>query len=107
MQPFQKQALPDKVTDLRLMLQNFSEELESWRAGHKTDYLEMIETLKTQVEEIQNEWDNVSNITATQHERAESLLDSFPGVIEAATLIALTLRVAHLEELVSQLFSES
>ena len=89
------------------MLQNLSEEVESWRAGHKTNYLTMIETLKTQVEEIQNEWDDLSNSISIQHKKSEALLQSFPGVIETATLIALTLRVAHLEELVSQLFSES
>jgi hypothetical protein len=99
--------LPNKVTDLRIMLDNLSEEVESWRAWHKIDYLEVIETLKSQVEEIQNEWDNLSNSMALQREKLESLLQSFPGVIETATLKALTLRVAHLEELVSQLFSEA
>jgi len=101
-------TLPDKVTNLRLMLENLSEEVDRWRSWwHKTDYLELIEKLKIQVEEIHNEWDIVSKNMAIQGEKLESLLQSFPGVIETATLKALTLRVAHLEELMSQLFSES
>jgi hypothetical protein len=100
-------SLPEKVTDLRAMLDNLSEELNSWRTWHQTDYLGVIETLKSQVEEIQNEWNNVSGSVTLQQEKLESLLQSFPGVIETATLKALTIRVAHLETLMSQLFSES
>ena len=99
--------LPEKVNDLRTMLDNLSEELNSWRTWHQTDYLAVIETLKSQVEEIQNEWNNVSGSITSQKEKLESLLQSFPGVIETATLKALTIRVAHLETLMSQLFSES
>jgi lipopolysaccharide/colanic/teichoic acid biosynthesis glycosyltransferase len=43
----------------------------------------------------------------SQREKLETLLDSFPGVIETATLKALSLRVTHLEKLMSQLFQES
>ena len=100
-------SLPDKVSDLRTMLDNLSEEVDSWRSWHKTDYLEVIETLKTQVEEIQHEWNGVSNSMTAQREKLESLLQSFPGVIETATLKAVSLRVAHLEQLVSELFQES
>ena len=99
--------LPEKMSDLRVMLDNLSEEVDSWREWHKTDYLEVIETLKSQVEEVQNEWNNVSASMKTQRERMESLLESFPGVIETATLKALSLRVAHLEQLVSQVFQET
>ena len=100
-------SLPDKMADLRLMLENLSDEVDSWRAWHKTDYLGAIETLKHQVEEIQDEWNNVSTGVKMQREKLESLLQSVPGIIETATLKALTLRVAHLEQLVSQLFQES
>ena len=100
-------SLPEKVTDLRTMLDNLSEELNSWKTWHQTDYLAVIETLKSQVEEIQSEWNNVSGSVTLQQEKLESLLQSFPGVIETATLKALTIRVAHLETLMSQLFSES
>ena len=102
-----KTRLPHKVEDLRTMLENLSDEIDSWRSWHKNDYLGAIETLKTQVEEIQSEWNNVSDGIKTQRERLESLLESVPGVIETATLKALSLRVAHLEQLVSQLFQES
>ena len=100
-------SLPEKVTDLRTMLDNLGEELDSWKTWHKTDYLAVIETLKSQVEEIQSEWNSVSGSVTLQQEKLESLLQSFPGVIETATLKALTIRVAHLETLMSQLFSES
>ena len=100
-------SLTDKVEDLRYILDNLSEEVESWRKWHKNTYLEVIETLKSQVEEIQGEWNNVSGSMQTQREKLESLLQSFPGVIETSTLKALSLRVAHLEQLVSQLFQES
>jgi hypothetical protein len=100
-------SLPDKLADLSGMLNNMSEEVDSWKSWYKNDYLAVIETLKSQVEEIQNEWDTVFSSFSTQQEKVESLLQSFPGVIETATLRALTIRVAHLEQLMSQLFSES
>ena len=100
-------SLSERVDDLRTWLDNLSEEVESWRSWHKNTYLEAIETLKSAVEEIQNEWNNVSASMKTQREKLESLLHSFPGVIETATLKALSLRVAHLEQLISELFQES
>ncbi len=100
-------SLPERVTDLHTMLENLSEEVGSWRNWQKTDYLEVIETLKSEVEEIQNEWNTVSSGVTILKERLESLLQSVPGVIETATLKALTMRVGHLEQLVSQLISES
>jgi len=99
--------LSEKVEELRTNLENISEEVESWRTWQKNTYLEVMETLKTQVEEIQSEWNNVSAGMKTQRERLESLLDAFPGVIETSTIKALSLRVAHLERLTSQLFQES
>ena len=100
-------TLPDRVTDLRTMLENLTEEVDGWKTWHKTDYLGAIETIKSEVDEIQNEWDAVSsNVTLLQN-RLENLLQSAPGVIETATLRALTMRLNHLEQLVSQLLSES
>jgi chromosome segregation ATPase len=104
---FTETDLPEKVSDLRIMLDNLSEEVDSWRTWHQSDYLGVIETLKSQVEEIQTEWGNVSNSITVQHEKLESLLQSVPGVIETATLKSLSLRVTHLEQLISQLFNES
>ena len=100
-------SLPDKMLDLRTTLETLSEEVDSWRSWRKNDYLAAIETLKTQLDDAQTEWDKVSNVMKKQSERLESLLQSFPGVIETATLKTLSLRVAHLEQLVSQLFNES
>ena len=100
-------SLPDKVHDLRIMLDNLSQEVDSWRAWHKTDYLEVIETLKSQVEEVQIEWNSLSESIQNQREKLESLIQAAPGVIDTATLKALTLRVSHLEQLVSQIVNES
>ncbi len=100
-------SLPDKVQDLRIMLDNISQEVDSWRAWHKTDYLEVLETLKNQVEEVQIEWNNLSESIQNQREKLESLIQAAPGVIDTATLKALTLRVSHLEQLVSQIVNES
>jgi chromosome segregation ATPase len=100
-------SLPDKVTDLNVMLENLSEEVEGWRAWHKDTYLEVIETLKSQVGEIQEEWNNVSSSMKDQHDKLESLLESFPGVIETSSIKALALRVTHLEKVVSMLVEEA
>ena len=104
---FSETSIPEKVTDLRVMLDNLSEEVDSWKTWHKNDYLGAIETLKSQVEEINIEWDSVSESLGLQRERFESLLQAVPGIIETSTLKALSLRVTHLEQLVSQIFDES
>ena len=100
-------SLPDKVTELYSILENLSGEVDSWKNWHATDYLAVIETLKSQVEEIQKEWNIVSSGVSLQQEKLESLLESFPGAIETATIKALSMRVTHLEKLVNQLLSES
>lgn len=99
--------LSQKMDDLHIILENLSEEVDGWRAWHKNDYLAAIETLKSHVQEIRSDWNDVSTNLKSQRDRLESLLESFPGVIETATLKALSLRVGHLERLVSQLLSES
>ncbi len=100
-------SLAEKVDDLRLILENISEDVEAWRSSRKDSYLEALETLKSQVEEIQGEWSNVSTSMKSQRERLESLLESFPGIIETSTLRALSLRLTHVEKLVSELITES
>jgi len=102
-----KTNLSGKMDDLNTMLENLSEEVDNWRVWHKTDYLEAIEVLKSQVQEVRDEWQNVHQGIQTQRDKFESVLQSFPGVIETATLKALSLRVIHLEQLVSELFQES
>jgi len=99
--------MADKVTDLYTMLDNLSDEVDSWRSWHKNEYLEAMEVIKSHFRDIESEWQNVSDSMKGQREKLETLLDSFPGVIETATLKALSLRVTHLERLVSQLFQES
>ncbi|MFA5628659.1 MAG: hypothetical protein WC958_00115 [Dehalococcoidales bacterium] len=100
-------CLTEKVEDLHDMLENLSGEVDSWKTWHKKDYQSAIETLKSQVAEINKEWENVSNNIISQREKLESLLQSAPGIIETSTLKALSLRVAHLEKLISQIFNET
>lgn len=100
-------SLPEKVGDLRDMLEHLSGEVDSWKTWHKKDYQSAIETLKSQVEEIYAEWGNVSSNLNSQREKLESLLQSAPGIIETSTLKALSLRVAHLEKLIAQIFNET
>jgi phage-related protein len=100
-------SLPDKVAELHSILDNLSEEVHGWKDWHENDYLAVIEAIKSQVKEIQNEWNNVSSSVSLQQEKLESLLQSFPGAIETATIKALSMRVSHLEKLVNQLVSES
>ena len=57
--------------------------------------------------EIESEWGTVSATMKTQRERLESLLESFPGVIETSSIRALALRLTHLEGLVSKLVEEA
>jgi predicted RNase H-like nuclease (RuvC/YqgF family) len=100
-------SLPDKVIELHTILDNLSEEVHSWKDWHENDYLAVIEAIKSQVKEIQNEWNHLSSSVSRQQDKLESLLQSFPGAIETATIKALSLRVSHLEKLVNQLLSES
>lgn len=100
-------SLPDKVDALRSNIESLSEEVQSWRTWQKNTHIEALETLSSQVSEIQDEWATVSGSMKSQYERLEAALQSFPGIIEASTLKALSLRVTHLEQLVSQLFQES
>jgi hypothetical protein len=53
-------TLTDKVSDLNTMLDNLSEEVDSWRSWHKTEYLEAMEAIKSHVGDIEFEWQNVS-----------------------------------------------
>lgn len=100
-------SLSDKVDELRTNLENVSGEVDNWRGWYKNTYLEVLETLKSQVDDIQKEWDNVAGSMTTQRERLESLLVSFPGAIETSTIRTLSLRLTHLEKLVSELILEA
>jgi seryl-tRNA synthetase len=100
-------SLADKVEELRTNIDNISEDVESWRTSRAEIYMEALETLKSQVDEIHNEWNTVSSSMKSQHERLESVLESFPGIIETSTLRALSLRMTHLESLVTKLIEES
>ncbi|MFC1933053.1 hypothetical protein ACFLXU_05455 [Chloroflexota bacterium] len=100
-------SLSDKVEELRTNLENISEEVMSWRTWQKDIYAGVLETLKSQVDDIESEWGSVSTAMKAQREKLEDLLQSFPGVIETSALRALSLRVTHLEKLVSELVGES
>ena len=76
-------ALPDKVDDLMTSLNNISEEVDGWRYWHKNTFLEIIESLKSQVEDVHQEWTTVSEGLSQQKDKFESLINNFPGAIEA------------------------
>jgi signal transduction histidine kinase len=97
----------DKVDTLHAFIEDISEEVKSWRNGRKGPYLETLETLKQQVDEVRQEWTSVAGTLKTQRERLEALLEAFPGAIETSAMRALSLRVTHLEQLVSELVEES
>ena len=97
-------TISDKVDALRQNLTDISEEVYSWRG--KNFYLEAIEGMKQQVNDIQEEWDAIRTTMDAERERLESLLQAFPGVIETSTLRALAMRLRHLEEVVADLVNE-
>jgi len=92
-----------EVTLLRDNIDMMSEEVRGWR---RNDYLGALEALRVQVESIQKDWDSVSTHLKVERDKVESLLQSFPGIIEISTLHAQSLRLNHLEQLVSGLFQE-
>jgi FtsZ-binding cell division protein ZapB len=99
--------LSHKVDAVLSSIESLSLEVQNWRTVRKDTYIDTLENLKKQVSEIESEWDAVSASMKAQRERLESLLESFPGVIETSSVRALSLRVTHLEKLVSELVDES
>ena len=99
--------LDEKVEALRSNIDNISEDVQTWRLPERDTYLEALESLKGHVGEIESEWGTVSATMKTQRERLESLLESFPGVIETSSIRVLALRLNHLEGLVSKLVEEA
>lgn len=99
-------SFTEKVGDLRENLATISAEAESPKPWPRDRYLQALEDLRNQVETIHQEWETVSANSRADREKLEAFLQSFPGAVETATLRALSLRVSHLESLVSQLFEE-
>jgi hypothetical protein len=99
--------LPDKVESLQVLIAEISVEVESWRNEHKGPYMETLEALKIQVDEVHQEWTTVASTLYIQREKLETLLESFPSAIETSAVRGISLRVTHLEQLVSELLEES
>lgn len=99
--------LDEKVEALRSNIDDISEDVQTWQLPEKDTYLEALESLRGHVGEIESEWGTVSATMKTQRERLESLLESFPGIIETSSIRALALRLTHLEGLVSKLVEEA
>jgi len=95
------------VDALRTNIENISEDVQSWKVPEKDTYLESLEIMKKQVGDVEEEWANVSATMKAQRDRLESLLESFPGVIETSSIRALALRVTHLEKLVFKIVEEA
>ena len=96
-------CLGEKVDELRANIENISEDVQSWKVPEKDTYVETLEAMTKQVSEVQEEWANVSSTMKAQRDRLETLLESFPGVIETSSIRALALRVTQLENLVSRM----
>jgi hypothetical protein len=101
-----EESLSEKVGTLRDELARISERVESQQKWGPEQYLQSLETLRQQVDSIHAEWESVTAKSRAQRDQLESLLQTFPGAIETATLRALTLRVNQLESLVSVLIDE-
>lgn len=97
----------EKVKNLYDIIEEISDEIKYRRNGQVSSRLETLESLRQNVNELHQEWDSVADTLHTQRERLEALLDSFPGAIETSTIRALSLRVSHLEQLVSRMVEES
>ena len=101
-----EESLSEKVEALQDALGSMADEAQAGRGWRRDDYLAAFESLRAQVEEIQKQWGSVSDYIKVERQRVESLLQSFPGIIELSTLHAQSLRLNHLEQLVSELFQE-
>jgi archaellum component FlaC len=96
-----EESLSEKVGTLRDELARISERVESQQKWGPEQYLQSLETLRQQVDSIHAEWESVTAKSRAQRDQLESLLQTFPGAIETATL-----RVNQLESLVSVLIDE-
>lgn len=101
-----EESLSEKVGALRDELARIGERVESQRKWSPEQYQQSLETLRQQVESIHAEWETVASKSRAQRDQLESLLQTFPGAIETATLRALTLRVNQIESLISVLIDE-
>jgi len=101
-----EQSLSEKMEEFRENLESISQEAENQQVWPKAQYMQALNSLQDQIAAIQREFEVVSADYRGQRQQLESLLNAFPGTIEMSTLRALSLRVNHLESLVSELFKE-
>lgn len=101
-----EESLSEKVGTLRDQLATISEQVDSQRKWSPEEYQQSLETLRQQVDSIHAEWESVATKSRVQRDQLESLLQTFPGAIETATLRALTMRVNQIESLISALIDE-
>jgi hypothetical protein len=59
------QAVADGIP-VNAFIEDLNEELKSWRNGRKGPYLETLETLKQQVDEVRQEWTSVAGTLKTR-----------------------------------------
>ena len=101
-----EESLFEKVEALRSNIDSLGNKIKSWDNWYEGDYAKTLESLKKQVVEVEEEWLTIGSRLQAQGERLDTLLQSFPGVIETTAIKALSLRVTHLEKLVSKLIEE-
>lgn len=100
-------SLEEKVERLRGVVDSLSREVQGlprFLQGVDSRYLQ---ELQQQVAEVQAEWGSLSTYMKTQFERLDSLLSSFPGVVEVSAVRALCIRLSQLEDLVSRHVEDS
>ena len=101
-----EESLTEKVEALRSNIDSLGFKISNWDKWYERDYAKTLESLKRQIVEVEEEWLTVGSKLQAQGERLDTLLQSFPGVIETTAIKALSLRVTHLEQLVSKIIEE-
>lgn len=101
-----EESLTQKVEALRSNIDGLGKKINSWDKWYEGDYSVTLQSLKKQVVEVEEEWLALGSKLQAQGERLDTLLQSFPGVIETTAIRALSLRVTHLEKLISNLIDE-
>ncbi len=101
-----EESLTEKVEVLRSNIGKLDTKIRNWDKWYEGDYTKTLESLKKQVVEVEEEWLTVGSKLQAQGERLDTLLNSFPGVIETTTIKALSLRLTHLEKLVAEIVEE-
>ncbi|HEY33106.1 MAG TPA: hypothetical protein G4O10_08385 [Dehalococcoidia bacterium] len=93
----------DRVKELIQIVESLAEQVRRWQDKQEKTYSSGLEALKSQVDEIGSELNNVSSCINTYNEVLESVPKSSLGATEIPVLEHLALRVTHMERWVAKL----